>query len=289
MHGNELNEKRFFWLKLDRHFFGNGRVKKLRKLAGGDTYTIIYLKMLLLSVEYNGVLIYEGIEDEFYKEIALKLDEEESNCQVTINYLLSQGLLVETQEQNFHFPDIIGMIGSETKNNVYKRQKRLEKFQPNSNQIPKLSNQIPIEKEIDIDIEKDKEIDINNKIKDIDVDKNIPCVSAREEKSSSSTLVNLETNINNFLEEFGIMLDSYTAVITEIDFELLTERFRESEWLKANISSFKKVCEYYPKIISGYYKDYDKKPREDKSWETLKSMLKEAKAEEEIEEQGGTT
>ena len=278
MHGNELNEKRFFWLKLDRHFFGNGRVKKLRKIAGGDTYTIIYLKMLLLSVEYNGMLIYEGIEDEFYKEIALKLDEEESDCQVTINYLLSQGLLVETQEQNFHFPDIIGMIGSETKNNVYKRQKRLEKFQPNSNQIPKLSNQIPIEKEIDI--EKDKEIDINNKIKDIYVDENIPCVCAREEKSSSSTLDNLETNLNNFLEEFGIVLDSYTSVISEIDFKLLAERFRESAWLKANISSFKKVCEYYPKIISGYYKDYDKKPKEDKSWDRLKAMLEEAKKEE---------
>ena len=285
MHGNELNEKRFFWLKLDRHFFGNGRVKKLRKLAGGDTYTIIYLKMLLLSVEYNGVLIYEGIEDEFYKEIALKLDEEEPDCQVTINYLLAQGLLVETQEQNFHFPDIIGMIGSETKNNVYKRQKRLEKFQPNSNQIPKLSNQIPIEKEIDI--EKDKEIDINNKIKDIDVDKNIPCVCAREEKSSS--LENLETNLHNFLDEFGIMLDSYTAIIAEIDFELLTERFRESEWLRANISSFKKVCEFYPKIISGYYKDYDKKPKEDNSWDKLKAMFAEAKAEEEKEEQGGVT
>ena len=287
MHGNELNEKRFFWLKLDRHFFGNGRVKKLRKLAGGDTYTIIYLKMLLLSVEYNGVLIYEGIEDEFYKEIALKLDEKEPDCQITINYLLAQGLLVETQDQNFHFPDIIGMIGSETKNNVYKRQKRLEKFQPNSNQIPKLSNQIPIEKEIDI--EKDKEIDINNKIKEDDEIKNIPCVCSREEKSSSSTLDNLETNLNNFLEEFGIMLDSYTSVIAEIDFELLTERFRESKWLKANISSFKKVCEFYPKIISGYYKDYDKKPREDKSWDKLKAMLAEAKAEEEKEEQGGTT
>ena len=129
----------------------------------------------------------------------------------------------------------------------------------------------------------------NNKIKDIDVDKNIPCVCAREEKSSSSTLDNLETNLNNFLEEFGIMLDSYTSIISEIDFELLTERFRESEWLKANISSFKKVCEYYPKIISGYYKDYNKKPREDNSWNTLKAMFKEAKAEEEKEEQGGTT
>lgn len=151
--------------------------------------------------------------------------------------------------------------------------------------VSKMDTQYRLDK---ISIELDK-ISLNNKIKDIDVDKNITCAHVREEKSSSSTLNDLETNLHNFLEEFGIMLDSYTAIIAEIDFELLTERFRESEWLKANISSFKKVCEYYPKIISGYYKDYDKKPREDKSWDKLKAMFEEAKAEEEKEEQGGRT
>ncbi len=70
-HGNEINGKKYFWLKLDRHFFGNARIKKLRRLAGGDTYTIIYLKLLLLSIEFNGLLVYEGIEDTFEKEMAL--------------------------------------------------------------------------------------------------------------------------------------------------------------------------------------------------------------------------
>ena len=78
-HGNEINGKRYFWLKLDRHFFNNARIKKLRRLAGGDTYTIIYLKLLLLSIEFNGLLIYEGIEETFEKEMALKLEEDEEN------------------------------------------------------------------------------------------------------------------------------------------------------------------------------------------------------------------
>ena len=51
-HGNEINNKKYYWLKLDRHFFGNARIKKLRKLAGGDTYTIIYLKLLLLMLKH---------------------------------------------------------------------------------------------------------------------------------------------------------------------------------------------------------------------------------------------
>ena len=79
-HGNEINGKRYFWLKLDRHFFNNARIKKLRRLAGGDTYTIIYLKLLLLSIEFNGLLIYEGIEETFEKEMAL----------TRLNYINSQ-------------------------------------------------------------------------------------------------------------------------------------------------------------------------------------------------------
>ena len=39
--------------------------KKLRKIAGGDTYTIIYLKMLLIAMKNDGKLYFEGVEDDF--------------------------------------------------------------------------------------------------------------------------------------------------------------------------------------------------------------------------------
>lgn len=122
----------------------------------------------------------------------------------------------------------------------------------------------------------------NNKKKEDDIEE--------KEKSSSSSKGNLKSNLDAFLEKFGIMLDDYGPNISEMDFELLTERFEESEWLKKNISSFKKVCELYPKIISGYYKEYNRKPK-DNSYEMIKKMLEEAEAEEKSDEdkQGGTT
>ena len=46
-----MAEKKYYWLKLGDEFFGDKTIKKLRKIAGGDTYTIIYLKMLLLAVK----------------------------------------------------------------------------------------------------------------------------------------------------------------------------------------------------------------------------------------------
>ena len=157
-HGNEINGKRYFWLKLDRHFFNNARIKKLRRLAGGDTYTIIYLKLLLLSIEFNGLLIYEGIEETFEKEMALKLEEDEENVVVTINYLKIQGLLEERDGDGF-LPEAASSIGSETKSNVYKKaRKALVGNIPTQIQPP--SNQIPTDIEIEEDIDKEKEIEV---------------------------------------------------------------------------------------------------------------------------------
>ena len=53
--------KKYYWLKLPKDFFEDRAIKKLRSIAGGDTYTIIYLKMLLRTLEDDGKFVYEGI------------------------------------------------------------------------------------------------------------------------------------------------------------------------------------------------------------------------------------
>ena len=65
-----MAEKKYYWLKLKEDFFRQPRMKKLRKVAGGDTYTIIYLKMQLLSLENEGTLFFEGIEDDFIDSVS---------------------------------------------------------------------------------------------------------------------------------------------------------------------------------------------------------------------------
>ena len=49
-----MAEKRLYWLKLREGFFSERAMKKLRRMAGGDTYTIIYLKLLLLGLRAGG-------------------------------------------------------------------------------------------------------------------------------------------------------------------------------------------------------------------------------------------
>ena len=82
-----MAEKRFYWLKLKENYLNEPKIKKLRKIAGGDTYTIIYLKMQLLSIKNEGIIQFEGIEPTFEEELALKLDEDLDNVKITLNYL----------------------------------------------------------------------------------------------------------------------------------------------------------------------------------------------------------
>ena len=70
-----MAEKRYFWLKLFDDFFTSKRIKKLRNLAGGDTYTIIYLKMQLKALKDEGYLYFDGVMDDFAEELALDIDE----------------------------------------------------------------------------------------------------------------------------------------------------------------------------------------------------------------------
>jgi len=150
-----LAEKRYYWLKLKDDFFSQKEIKKLRKIAGGDTYTIIYLKLQLLSLQNEGVLVYEGVEDNFIEEMALTLDEDIENVRVTILYLQKVGFLEEISADEFLLPKAAECIGSESSVAARVRKHRnKQKALPCNTQVTKSNGEIDIE----IDIEKD----INN-------------------------------------------------------------------------------------------------------------------------------
>lgn len=105
--------KRYYWLKLKDDFFSSKRIKKLRKMAGGDTYTIIYLKMQLLAMKTDGVLTFTGLEENFADEIALDLDESPDDVKVTLAFLISCGLAETSDNVSFFFPYVLENTGSE--------------------------------------------------------------------------------------------------------------------------------------------------------------------------------
>lgn len=164
--------KRYYWLKLKSDFFSSKRIKKLRNMAGGDTYTIIYLKMQLLAIKSDGILSWTGLEDNFAEELALDIDERPDDVEVTLMYLLKTGLAETQDNKTFFFPYAIENTGSETADTQRWREwKSRQALESNanlleSNKTPTLPQQnanVEIEKEIEI--EKDTEIERENAAK----------------------------------------------------------------------------------------------------------------------------
>ena len=124
-----MSEKRYYWLKLKEDYFNGPKIKKLRKIAGGDTYTIIYLKMQLLSIKNNGIIEFEKIEPTFQEELALKLDEDVENVSVTLSYLQTQGLIDMNENNEFLLLEASNNIGSESES-----AERVRQFRERENQ-----------------------------------------------------------------------------------------------------------------------------------------------------------
>lgn len=95
---------RYYWLKLHDNFFDKYEIRKLRKIPGGDTYTIIYLKLLLYTMNTDGKIPFEGLESHIHKEIALKINEDETSVEMTLNALKMLKLL-EEKEGDVAFPE----------------------------------------------------------------------------------------------------------------------------------------------------------------------------------------
>lgn len=162
--------KRYFWLKLHKDFFQRKEIKRLRKIAGGDTYTIIYLKMLLRSIMSEGKLYFDGLEEDFAAEVALDLDESEENVQITITYLLNSGLLEMRSDDEYYLPDTKNSTGCETAvaARVRRHREKQKALQCNADvtQVKHLCNgEIEKEKELD----KEKDIEIEHRDRDITI------------------------------------------------------------------------------------------------------------------------
>lgn len=159
---NDPKAKRYFWLKLKTDFFDQKEIKLLRRIAGGDTYTIIYLKMLLTSLRHEGVLYYEAIGDNFEEEIALDIDESPEDVALTIKFLESKGLIELVERDEYFLNRVPEMIGSESYSAERVRRHRHKKVLQSdgislqSNKLVTASNE-----EIDIEIDKDIEPKLN--------------------------------------------------------------------------------------------------------------------------------
>ena len=148
-----VKNKRYYWIQLAQDFFKSKEMKLLRKIAGGDTHTIIYLKMMLISLEDGGHIYYDGLADNLAEEIALVIDENVEDIKITLIFLESKGLLTRKNDRDYFLEQVPEMVGSETASTRRSRKHR-ELTALHCNTVATTCNG-DIEKDIDTEIEKD--------------------------------------------------------------------------------------------------------------------------------------
>ena len=114
--------KRYYWLKMKKSFWDEPSVLFLRNLPSGDTLVIIYLKLLCMSLQNNGIIYFEGTYGTVEDEIALSLREDKMMVQMALSAMKKVNLVVMgMDDMEMQFTRIGEMVGIDSESASAKR------------------------------------------------------------------------------------------------------------------------------------------------------------------------
>lgn len=264
-----MAEKRFYWLKLKEDYFNSPKIKKLRKIAGGDTYTIIYLKMQLLSVRNGGIIPFENIEPTLEEELALKLDEDLENVKVTLSYLQTQSLLEANEDNQYLLIEASNSIGSEGQSAERKRRFDARKALQSNGSVTEV---------------KRDSISISNSISNSNIYN-----TSNEEKGVEKETKSTETQ-QDIVKSFNFGIEVETQILKWLEYKKEKKQTYKEIGLKTLLKSLKQDVEnkgeqyVIDSITSSIANNYSgifpakqaKEPKKDKTIDILHELWEEA-------------
>lgn len=156
-------QKRYYWLKLKNTYFSQLTQKKMKRQPDGKEMQIIYLRMMLLSIDKEGYIYYQGVYDTLEEELAEEFDEKPELVKKTINFLKENEMIVIDDNENCYIPEVINSTGSESYSAERMRRLRAKASQSDRYVTESDADVIPCDEEIekrDKRIELEKEGDI---------------------------------------------------------------------------------------------------------------------------------
>ena len=211
--------RRYYWLQLKEDFFKTKEMKLMRKLPGGEEITIIYLKIMLVSLADEGKIFFEGLAEDLAEELSLLIDEDAEAVRMALIFLENKKLLTTSDNYQYNLEQVPEMIGSETASTRRARKHRDSKktLQCNTNATKRNG-----------DIDKDIEIDNNKTISP----------SLAENLKTSGIRIN-EKQHQQLLEYVG--LDGMSFELLNHAIEITSEIHRPSfKYLKAILENWRK-------------------------------------------------
>ncbi|MCK1251378.1 DnaD domain protein [Streptococcus uberis] len=206
--------KIYFWLKVDKKFFDNIFIKRLKSIQGGYAMTVIYIRLMLESLSSDCILYYEGYFENLAEELALKLDVSEDDINQTLAYFTKCGLIQIDSDNNAYMAQAEAMVQQETDQASYMRNYRKQKKLEREN-LTSLDNNLTLLNSCKTEIEIKRDININTDIKsEEELDKEFNSAEANSLKIVS----------DYFQQEIGILtpnqLEQLSDYITITKMEL---------------------------------------------------------------------
>ena len=209
--------KIYFWLKIDKKFFDNIFIKRLKTVPGGYTMTVIYIRLMLESLDSDCVLYYEGYFDNLKEELALKLDVSEDDIDMTMAYFTKCGLIQVDEDKNAELPQAKALLQQETNQAAYMREYRKQQREQKENLTMSSDNltllttcKTEIEKEIDIE----KELHLEQDKKKVDEDENPIFEKLKSAFGQMSVNGTMMEEVRDLLEIHGKELVIYALEVT---------------------------------------------------------------------------
>lgn len=219
-----FSNKRYYWLQLKEDFFKSKEMKLMRKLPGGEEITIIYLKIMLVSLGDEGKIYFEGLAEDLAEELSLLIDEDPEAIRMALMFLTKKKLLTTSDNYQFNLEQVPEMIGSETAST-----RRSRKYREGQKALQCNTDATKRNGDIEIDIEKDIEID-NNRF-------SVSPSLANNLKQSGIRLT--EKQHQQLLDYIG--LDGMTFEMLNRAIDLTSETYQPSfKYLKAILENWKK-------------------------------------------------
>lgn len=212
--------KKYYWLKLNRNFFKRHDVRIIEEMPNGKDYVLFYLKLLLESIDHEGELRFS--ETIPYNEQMLSVI---TNTNIDIvkaaMSIFTELKMVEIyDDQTIYMNEVQKLIGSETAAaERMRRSRKNQKVLAECNNVQKCYTEK----------EKEKEKEIQKELENRERGK-----SQKEITDLFNSLCPSLTQIIYISEDTKAIIEKQLEKYTLDDFKLLFQKAEASDFLKGN-------------------------------------------------------
>lgn len=152
-----MAEKKYYWLKLKRDFFKRHDIRIIEELPNGKEYILLYLKLLLESIDHQGELRFSDTVPYNEQMLSVITNTNIDIVRSAMKMFVELNMIEMFDDQTIYMAEVEKLIGSETR---WAEKKRIQRAKEDN--VLVLSSQCPTDIDIDKETDKDKEIN-NNK------------------------------------------------------------------------------------------------------------------------------